>query len=190
MRRQFHPDHPYVLPPQLVQAAAVARDELRKQIEYVEGKYLAERDITLLTLETESGAITLKASDLMEFLSLNRRRALDSAVGSSKAPDVNRLVTKAGKTVLEFVTIYFDELRKLICKDRKVSLSAAIEGTLASIAVWLTSQLGVASHEAIAVAIGILIALLTATKGAFCRMTEEEAKARLAAARRTKLKKK
>ncbi len=188
MTHSHDPDHPYVLPLDLRDAAEAAADDLRKQIHYIERDYLVERDVTVLLFDQTGTPIELKVGDLMRFLSLNRKRTLDSADAGKQVTEENPHASRASQTVLRIVVVYFDELRKLICKGKKGSLGAATQGAIAGIAAWLIGVLGVDQHAATGVAVAILITLLSATKGAFCRLTEEQAKALLTEASNNKTK--
>jgi hypothetical protein len=186
MPHPHHPDDPYALPPDLRHAAQAAADDLRKRIQYIDGNYLVERDEAVLLFDPTGSSIELKSRDLMHFLSLNRKRTLDSVDGGKNVPEENRLAGKAGQAILRIVVVYFDELRKLICKGKKGSVGAATQGVIAALVTWLTGHMGVDQHAATGVAVGILITLLSATKGAFCRLTEDHAKALLADASKSK----
>jgi hypothetical protein len=175
-----HKEHSYVLPLELVHAAREVAADLRKRTEYVESGFLLYREIDLLHFEDGGGPVQLKASELLELLSLTRRATHDAAGRRFNPPPNELLLDTARNHILRFASLYFDELRALICKGKKGSLSAPTTAVTATIAGWLTSHIGVDSHAAVGVAVAVLIALLTATKGAFCRMTEPEAKASLA----------
>jgi len=173
----------YKLPPELLRAAREADDVIRKAVEHVEGQYLVHRQIEILRIEDAQGTAKVSASELLRFISpLTRSIALDSA---DKRPTPQREISLSGAVginILRFVEQFFDQLRDIICKGRKDTLSTTSHSAIAALAVWLSSHAGIEAHLATAVATAILIAILTATKGAFCKMTAPEAKKTLATA--------
>jgi hypothetical protein len=179
-----HP--PYVLPRELTQVAAASEAEIRKAIQYVEGGYLLHREVTVLRIDEDGVAAELTASELARFLSYLRPMTLDSGTPTKRTPPEPPLSSRAGKNILRFASLYFDEIRALVCKRKKQSLGTTTHAALVAIAGWLSSHFGVDSPAVTGVAAAILIAVLTATKGAFCKMTAPEAKAALVAAGKEK----
>lgn len=177
---------PYALPRELTQAAAAAEAEIRKAIQYVEGSYLVHRQVTVLRVDEDGVAAELTASELVGFLSYLRPMALDSGTPTKRAPSELPLSSRAGKNILRFASLYFDEIRSLVCKRKKQSLGTTTHAALVAIAGWLSSHFGMDSPAVTGVAAAILIAILTATEGAFCKMTAPEAKASLVAAGKEK----
>jgi hypothetical protein len=172
----------YVLPPELVLAAATAEAEIIKNIEHVQNNYLVHRQVNLLRFEDSEGTAQLTTSELAGFLSLLRPRTFDSALGTTK-PSANVPLTSAtARIILRFAARFFDEIRDQICKGKKRSLDATTNAVLVALAGWLANRVGMNPPLTTAFASGMLIAILTATKGAFCKMTEEEAKSMLAEA--------
>jgi hypothetical protein len=106
---------------------------------------------------------------------------MDSATPTPLWTPEIKFGSKTAKSVLRFIELYLEELRRIICKGGK-GLSTTTKGGLVAVASWLAAKFGVLPHIATAVATAILVAALTATKGAFCKMTAERAKAALAAA--------
>jgi hypothetical protein len=181
----------YRLPPELLRAASDADDVIRKAVQHVEGPYLMRRQIDVLLIEDAQGTVRVSASELLRFISpLTRSNGYDSAdkmptsqrgIASKRTLERGISLTSApGTAILRFVEQFFDQLRSIICKGRKDTLSTTAHSAIAALAVWLSSHSGVEAHLATAVATAILIAILTATKGAFCRMTVAEAKQALA----------
>jgi hypothetical protein len=82
-------------------------------------------------------------------------------------------------SIKKFVLYFFNNLRKLICPraGTKPSLSTGGQAAITAIAVWIAGALGLAAHVATSLASAALILIATATKGAFCDMTAEMAKA-------------
>lgn len=181
---ETHP--PFELPRELTQAAAAAEVELRKAIQYVEGGYLVHRQVALLHIDEDGVTAELTASELIGFLSYLRPMTLDSATQTKRTPPEPPLASRAGKRILRFISLYFDEIRALLCNRKKQSLGATTHAALVAIAGWLSSHFGMDSPAVTGVAAAILIAILTATKGAFCKMTAPEAKASIVAARKEK----
>jgi hypothetical protein len=94
------------------------------------------------------------------------------------------LAVKSDKPIIpasikKFVLYFFNNLRKLICSraGTKPSLSTGGQAAITAIAVWAAGALGLAAHVATSLASAALILIATATKGAFCDMTAEMAKA-------------
>jgi hypothetical protein len=172
--------HSYALPPELLKAAQEEEGRIRGAIEHVEGNYLVHRQVLVLQFKDNLGVADITSSDLARFFSpLVRSRAHDSAAATPQGAPVVSLTDKAGKTILRFLSLYFDQIRDMVCKGNKKSLSAPAHAGLVALAGWLSSHLGVERHEATAAAAAILIAILIATKGAFCKMTASEAKSAL-----------
>lgn len=82
-------------------------------------------------------------------------------------------------SIKRLILHFFNNLRKLICPraGAKPSLSTGGQATISGIAVWLAAHLGVAVGVATSLATAVLVVIATATKGAFCDMTAEMAKA-------------
>jgi hypothetical protein len=78
--------------------------------------------------------------------------------------------------VHQFIGYFIVEIRRIICKNKKSSqnLGHATTGALAALAAWVVESFHVASPIATAVAAGILVTVTTASKNAFCRMTEAQ----------------
>jgi hypothetical protein len=173
----------YKLTPELLRAAREADDVIREAVEQVQGSYLVHRQIEMLRIQDAQGTATVSASDLLRFISpLTRSIALDSADNKPRPQRGISLSGAVGRNILRFVDQFFDQLRDIICKGRKDTLSTTSHSAIAALAVWLSSHAGIEAHLATAVATAILIAILTATKGAFCKMTAPEAKRAIAKA--------
>lgn len=66
------------------------------------------------------------------------------------------------------------DLQKLICKGGRNSLSIGTQGTIAGLAAWLTTHLGIGGVVSTSLATAILITIAKTTKGGFCKMTPAE----------------
>jgi hypothetical protein len=84
-------------------------------------------------------------------------------------------------TVNRFVILFLSEIRQIICTDKKagriaktskVSAGSVVSGLTA----WITSKFGVTDPIALGVATAVLLSIVYATKGAFCKMTDDEVK--------------
>jgi hypothetical protein len=103
----------YELPRELLQAASASDAHLMKLTQYVDGKYLATRDITLYEFD---GRSALKASDLENFLSpITRHRALDSKHAPLPPPRRLSFKTASWRMIAEFIKRFFKKIRDLIC---------------------------------------------------------------------------
>jgi hypothetical protein len=173
---------PYILPLDLTQAAAAAEAEIRKTIEHVEGGYLVHRQVAIIHIDENGVRAELTANELIAFLSYLRPLTLDSATPTKRSTPEPKLSSPAGKSILKFTSLYFDEIRAQICKGKKQSLGTTTHAALVAIAGWLSSHFGMESPAVTGVAAAILIAALTATKGAFCKMKASDAKASIEAA--------
>jgi len=169
----------YILPLELTEAAKAAEAEVRKSIEHVEGAYLVRRQVAIFHIEEDGIRAELTANELIAFFSYLRPLTLDSATPLKRATPEPKLSSRAGQNILRFTSLYFDEIRAQICKGKKQSLGTTTHGALVALASWLSGHLGMESSVVTGVAAAILIAALTATKGAFCKMTAPEAKAAL-----------
>jgi hypothetical protein len=167
----------YKLPPDLLRAAQEADETIRQAIQSVEGRYLVRRQIEVLRIQDEHGTASVSASELLQFLSpLTRSISHDSADGKPIPHRSMSLSGVVGNNILRFAEQFADQLRTVICKGKKDALSTTSYSAIAALATWLASHSGIEPHLATAVATAILIAVLTATKGAFCKMTAREAK--------------
>ena len=82
-------------------------------------------------------------------------------------------------SIKRLILHFFNNLRKLICPraGAKPTLSTGGQATIGGLSVWLAAHLGLAVGVATSLATAVLIVIATATKGAFCDMTAEMAKA-------------
>jgi hypothetical protein len=171
-------DPTYKLPPDLQQLAAEVELRLRDSIDVVEGRILIRRQIPILHFVTAHGDVVLNSSDIVKFLEpLVRSKAFDSAEGAPrrKPPQIS-FTSESAKKILTFIELNFYELRAIVCKKNKKALSAKTTVGVAGLTHWLFQHFGVHEEFAKSTATAILVALLTATKGAFCKMTAEGAK--------------
>jgi hypothetical protein len=127
-----------------------------------------------LTVEGEmrgDSFVSKRGQAIVERVRETRGEAMTFAVKSDK-PIIPPSIKK-------FVLYFFNNLRKLICprSGTKPSLSTGGQATITAIAVWIAGSLGLAAHVATSLASAALILIATATKGAFCDMTAEMAKA-------------
>jgi hypothetical protein len=85
------------------------------------------------------------------------------------------------KPIREFAMYFLINIRKIVCPagKQKVVLGAATTSIVGSLAIWLVSTFKMTSEVANTLASAVLIAVVTATKGAFCDMTAAMAKAAL-----------
>jgi hypothetical protein len=171
---------PYSLPKELLDDVWKAEAELRRSIEHVEGRYLVHREVHILRFESKKGIVVLQASDVLQFLRpLVRSVTHDSAESSPRpAPRVS-FASAAGRKLRDFIELTFYGLRERICKKDKKRVSANTTIAVASLAHWLLQSFGMQEEYAKSTATAILVAILCATKGAFCKMTEKDAKAAL-----------
>ena len=173
----------YTLPAELLQDVREAEGTLRKSVEHVEGRYLVYRQTPILEVAGRDGRVEITGADLLQFLEpLVRSVALDSAEGRGRPPrKVASLKSAAGRKILEFIKLEFEELRALICKDNKKKFPLSVKTTvaIAGLTHWAVDHVGVKEEFAKSIATSIIVAILTATKGAFCKMTAKEAKAAL-----------
>jgi hypothetical protein len=178
-------DRPYRLPKELLDSAREAESSLRRSIEYVDGRYMPQRQVTVVHLRWEGregggGDVNVTAGDLLQFLMpVTRGIGLDSAEPTPRPAPAVSFRSRAAKNILRFIELYFDEIRRLICKGNPRNLGATTHAALVALSAWLAKQIGAYEGAVTAMASAILIAILTATKGAFCRMTAEAAKAAL-----------
>lgn len=151
---------------------------MRRSIEYSDGRYLVHREVPILRFEGKSGAVVLQASDVLQVLSpLVRSITHDSAEPSPRRAPTVSFSSTAGKKFRDFIELSFYELRDRICKKNNKQVSANTTVAAASIAHWILPHFGMQEEYAKVTAAAILVALLSAPKGAFCKMTEKDAKA-------------
>jgi hypothetical protein len=173
---------PYILPRDLISLAQQESHTVSKSLEAITGGFLTHRQETALVFQDGASEVKMSSSEVARFLRQLTPMALDSALHVPKPPPRISFAGKVGTEILRFIELFFDDLRRIICKGNK-DLSGTSKTAIVAIASWLTSHLGVGAHIATAVATAILVSILTATKGAFCKMTAENAKAAIASAR-------
>jgi hypothetical protein len=172
---------PYKLPAELIGAAQEVGWKLARSLEEISGSYLVQRQEKGLAFQDGAKTIELSSGEIARFLNQLRPLTLDSATPTKRRDPEIRFGSATATSILRFVELWMDELRGIICKGAK-ALSGTTHAVIVALSSWLATKLGVQPHIATAVATAILVAILTATKGAFCKMTAEQAKAALAAA--------
>jgi len=158
----------------------------------------AETGLTGDSLRYDTGIDGLKGNlgmlDLIAIMEPHAQRAIasrDVRIGGDvvagdrqvfhvemEASRIFRLLGKGSiPAVHEFIGCFFVEIRRIICKNKKSSqsLGHTTTGALAALAAWVVESFHVASPVATAVAAGVLVAAMTASKAAFCKMTEAQA---------------
>jgi hypothetical protein len=171
----------YVLPAALRSEVAQTTADLRKLVEHVSGEYLVYRHIPVVRFGEEKREVVVDAGDLLRFLKpLAGTLTLDSLDRRVVQSPAASLAGSAGRKLLRFAELNFYELRALICKKKSkvgsYAVSAVETGAIAGLVDWLMQNYGVHASFAKSLAVAILVALLTASKGAFCKMTEKAAK--------------
>ncbi len=175
----------YSLPSDLISLAARKSSEISKSLEEIRGGFLTHRQLTALRFDAGIGPEEISASEVARFLGQLRTMAFDSAEPAPSRPKTVSLSGIVGTKLSQFIDYFFLEIRNVICKGPKRP-SVPASAVVTELAHWLVTQMGVAGALGDGVAIAILLAVLTATKGAFCKMTEAEAKAALGAAKQGK----
>jgi|GEM_PF-6059625 len=101
--------------------------------------------------------------------------ALDWQIATGRAS------AKVPAPIREFAIVFLVNIRKIVCPRAKNMpvLSAATIGIVGSLAIWLVRHFGITSEVAETFASALLIMIARATKGTFCDMTAEMAKAAL-----------
>ncbi len=173
-------DSAYALPPELVKAAREAEAELRKSIGRAPREYVTHGSGPSLVFSNEGNKIIVSRNDIVDFLGPLVRIDMSATKEREGEPKPKREVSfasVAGNKVLEFIEVQFYELRALICKKNKTSFPSKTVIALSGITDLLMKHFGLESVFAGTTAVSILVAILTATKGAFCKMTDAQAKA-------------
>jgi hypothetical protein len=102
-----------------------------------------------------------------------RYRNASKAIRASRAGGFLR---QTGNSIAELISLFFEELRNIICKKRTGEGKAVVKGsTISSIATMLLNYFHITAVYATAVATAILFAIYNAGKKAFCRMRDKEA---------------
>jgi hypothetical protein len=177
-----HDEVPYILPPELLEDAKEADARLRKSIEYVDHGMLLHRRVLVPQFKTADGdQINLYGADLLAFLQpVVSSRTTDSATQQGQPqPQSLSFVAASGQKILSFIRTYFYQLREIICKRLKKNFPLSHHTTVAIVGVthWLLQHFGVDDELAKSTASAIVVALVAATKGTFCKMTAKEAEA-------------
>ena len=155
----------YSLPPDLVLLAEEKSWEIQKSLEQITDGYLTHRQITAIRFDTKGGPLEISASEVARFLGQLRPMALDSAEPRPARPKIVSLAGGVGRNLAEFIELFFVEIRNIICKGPKMP-SVPASAVVAELAHWLITHAGVSGTLGDGVAIAILLAVLTATKGA------------------------
>jgi hypothetical protein len=84
------------------------------------------------------------------------------------------------KWTLELLSVYFEEIREIVCADapggRKArAASASANGVAMGLAAWIGGKFGFANPVAMAAAASIMLIIADATRRTFCKMTKKEA---------------
>lgn len=84
-------------------------------------------------------------------------------------------------TFNRFVLYFLSEIREVLCDDKKATqLSEASNvsatGMVAAFATWVGSKFDISDPAAIGIATAVLLTIVYATRGALCKMTDEEIK--------------
>lgn len=171
------------MPDEFLREARESGRWLRQRSDRVEGGYFVRDEFSILNAidhadPTGATRVQIKNTDLLNFLSpVTEARAFDSADSRRVVIQKISLKTKAAQVVLQFIKLFFDEIRKRICKTNKVNFSVGKEMALAltSLAHWLAAHFGIVHELAKVTASAVLVAIASATKGAFCRLTAKGA---------------
>lgn len=157
----------YALPRELLIIVSEARSVLENRTEGVDGT-------TIVRLED---GWSIGAHDLEDFLEpVSARHTLKSIKSDKPFHGKISFQDTSGKLVVEFIKRFFKKIRDVICgPNKKTALTAQVLTGVTALVHWLMENFGIKEELAKAFAAAILIAILTATKGAFCEMTEERA---------------
>jgi hypothetical protein len=71
-----------------------------------------------------------------------------------------------------FIICFLQEIRKIVC--RKKALGHATTGAIAGLTAWIAEQFSLGFHGAAAISAAIVIAVSSAAKSTFCKMTAAE----------------
>jgi hypothetical protein len=175
-------DDNYSLPADLVQLATKVDEAITSSINYTSGGFLVRREIPIFSFNGITSTVTLNGTDIVDFLSPLLHARTRDAVGAVPPPQKLSFTTHAGRKVLEIIETYFYELREIICKSNKARFPISSRTTIAvaGLTHWFLQNFGITEEWAKSVAATILVAILAATKGTFCKMTMKEAKTALA----------
>jgi hypothetical protein len=177
-------DDNYSLPPELLKLAKEVDAEIIRALDYTSGGYLVRREVPILAFDGITSKVTLNGSDIIDFLAPLLHTRTHDAVGAAPPPQKLSFTNRAGRKILEIIETYFYELREIVCKNNKTKfpLSTRTVVAVAGLTHWCMQHFGITEEWAKSVATAILVALLAATKGTFCKMTVKEAKAAIALA--------
>jgi hypothetical protein len=181
-------ERPYTVPKDLLDEAKRTAYEFGHQLEYVESKYLVLRKFRVGLSDESSDITSIELLDFLKQAGRSQNYVNDSAPDPTKptrppvvtTPPEISLQNKVGKVLLDFVLRFYEQIRDLICKGRKVP-GATTHTVIVALAVWLSQHAGINQPAVTALATAIMMAVATATKGAFCEMTAEAAKQAIAA---------
>jgi len=164
----------YEIPDELRREARDAEAVLRKSLTQVSGKFLTVRHVPIARLRDGT---EVTAHNFLQFLEpLTRATALDTERGPIlPSQSVARLVV--GRLIIRFVIEFFDLIRKWVCKNGKKNFPLSHKATfgITSLAHEMASHFGVHAEVGKAMAASVMLLLLWAFKGAFCRVTASEA---------------
>lgn len=164
----------YEIPDELWREAREAEAALRKSLYQVSDKYLTVRHVSVTRLRDGTD---ITAHNFQQFLEpLSRGVALDTERGPI-LPRQSAIQSVAGKLIVRFVIEFFDLIRNWICKDGKKNFPLTHKATfgITSVAHQMASHFGVHAEVGKAMAASVMVLLAWAFKGAFCRVTADEA---------------
>jgi hypothetical protein len=81
-----------------------------------------------------------------------------------------------GDSLKRFIHLFAKEIRARICKDDSSdkSIDSSIAASITALTTWLFHEFNVSNALANGMAVAILVTVVAATKGAFCKMTTDE----------------
>lgn len=123
---------------------------------------------------------TIYFTDVLYLISpVDYKREFDHASVCSMSA-LYKLSCRLGAPLAAFALHFFAEIRACICDDKRrkkvLGPTAATTASVAAVAAWATHQFGLTEPIAVGLATSVLTIIASATKGAFCKMSEEEAK--------------
>lgn len=85
-------------------------------------------------------------------------------------------------TFNRFVILFLAEIRTIICDQKKASAisksaNVSVGSVVTGLTAWLTTKFGLSDPVAVGIATAVLLSVVYATRGAFCKMTDSEVKA-------------
>jgi hypothetical protein len=152
--------------------------ELRKynhdtNLNLIRDQYLRQ-DWDIVYFDEGTVEIAITSKELFNVLMVAEERYLYEDLGGREPINHGALAS----ALYVFWWRFFDEIRDRVCVGGKSdsAIGPTASASIAALTHWIAGRFQIEAETAKALATGVLITIASATKGAFCKMTANEAK--------------